>query len=451
LGLSVLIVGGGISGLSLAYLLSKDPALEITVLEAREKPGGKILTDRSDGYLTEWGVNGFLDNKPKTLELSAMLSLEPLRSSDAARKRLIFSDSALHQLPESPPAFLKSGLMSLAGKLRIGLETIIPRGGREDESLADFARRRLGKEAYQKFIDPMASGIYAGDPEALSLKSCFPRIHELEERYGSLIRAMVKLMAERKKSVSAAPAGVLTSFYDGMQVIINALKEAMGGSLRNESRAVSLEKTEKGYAVHLSDGSRREAEAVVLAAPAYEQAGILRDMDVGLSRTLGEVPYPSLAVVCTAFRKEKLRGDFNAFGFLVPHREGRRVLGTLYDSSIFPNRAPEGHVLLRTMVGGARSSHLAEQDEEKIIDMVLSELGHILGTPGEPDFVKVYRHEKAIPQYNVGHAGRVAAADAFGERHRGLYLAGNSLRGVSVNDCIEHAFTLSEKITKEVA
>jgi oxygen-dependent protoporphyrinogen oxidase len=261
---------------------------------------------------------------------------------------------------------------------------------------------------------------------------------------------MVKLTAERKKAVSAAPAGVLTSFYDGMQTIINALKEALGDSLRNESRALSLEKTGKGYAVHLSDGSWLAADAVVLAAPAYEQAGILREMDASLSRTLGEIPYPSLAVVCTAFRKERLRGDFNAFGFLVPHREGRRVLGTLYDSSIFPNRAPEGYVLLRTMMGGARASHLADEDEQKIIDVVLSELGHILGIPGEPDFVKVYRHEKAIPQYNVGHAGRVEAADAFMERHRRLYLAGNAFRGISVNDCIEHAFTLSEKILEEV-
>jgi oxygen-dependent protoporphyrinogen oxidase len=220
----LVIIGGGISGLSLGYLLkaSGGPSMDITVLESEEKPGGKIWTDRSGGFLCEWGVNGFLDNKPKTLELARELALEPLRSSDAARKRFVYIGGRLRQLPESPVAFLRSGLLSPLGKLRIFAEAVIPRGGKAEESLADFARRRLGREAFEKLIDPMASGIYAGDPEDLSLKSCFPRINELEENYGSLIRGMLKLK-KRTGKATAGPGGTLTSFFDGMQSFTDAL------------------------------------------------------------------------------------------------------------------------------------------------------------------------------------------------------------------------------------
>lgn len=450
MGLRLLIIGGGISGLSLAYLLSGKNDLELTVLEAEDRPGGKIWTDKVEGFLCESGVNGFLDSKPRTLELASMLSLIPLRSSDAARKRYVYSEGSLRRLPESPPAFLKSDLISFTGKLRIGLEPFISRGKNGDETLAEFARRRVGKEAFEKLIDPMASGIYAGDPEALSLRSCFPRIHEIEQRYGSLIRGMFKLMAERKKSVGAAPTGVLTSFSEGMQAFVGALRERLGDSVRTNSRAVGLEKLHRGYAVHLTDGSRVEADVVVLAVPAHQASGIIRDIDGSVSRALEQIPYPSLAVVCTGFRKEKLEDSFDAFGFLVPYREGRKVLGTLYDSSIFQGRAPEGKVLLRTMVGGARASHLAEQDEQKITGLVLAELRDLAGIRAEPDFVSVYRHDRAIPQYNVGHEERVRAVDEMSERHRGLYVTGNSFKGIGVNDCIENSFRLSEKISEEV-
>ncbi len=448
--LRLLVIGGGISGLSLAYLLSGKNNVELTLLEAEERTGGKIWTERAEGFLCEGGPPGFLNSKPRTLELASMLSLEPIRSNDSARRRFIYSDGKLKRLPETPPAFLKSDLMSFTGKLRICLEPFLPRGKKEDETLADFARRRLGKEAFLKLIDPMASGIYAGDPEAMSLRSCFPRINEIERRYGSLIRGMLKLMAERKKSVSAAPTGVLTSFGNGMQAFIDALRESLGDAVRTRSRAAQVEKLHRGYAVHLSDGSRLEADAVVLAVPAHQAAGILKELDGGVSKTLGRIPYPSLAVVCTGFRKEKLQDGFNAFGFLVPHREGRRVLGVVYDSSIFPGRAPEGHVLFRTMVGGARASHLAEQEERKITDLALSELRDLAGVRAEPDFVRVYRHEKAIPQYNVGHQERVRAVDGLMGRHEGLYVTGNALKGIGVNDCIENSFILAEKITEEV-
>lgn len=235
----IIIIGGGISGLSLAYfLLEKRPSLDISVLEAEKRPGGKIQTERINGFLCERGVGGFLDNRPKTLELIQKLSLNPLRSNDEAKKRYIFSEGKLHLLPESPVLFFFSNLLSLYGRLRLLYEIFVPAQVKAEETLAEFARRRLGKEAYEKLIDPMASGIYAGDPESMSLRSCFPRIYELEKKYGSLIKAMFKL----RKKTGAGPGGVLTSFYDGMGVIIDALKDYIGERMKTDSRVVSIEK-----------------------------------------------------------------------------------------------------------------------------------------------------------------------------------------------------------------
>ncbi len=448
----VIIVGGGISGLSLAYLLMKErPGLDLVLLEAEERLGGKIWTDRAEGFLCESGVNGFLNNKPKTLELSAGLSLSPLKSSDAARKRFIFSKGKLCPLPESPPAFFKSDLLSVWGRIRIIYEMFAAKGDKDDESLAQFGRRRLGREAFEKLIDPMASGIYAGDPEMLSLKSCFPRIHELEMEYGSLIRAMIKLQIKAKKEgktgPGAGPGGVLTSFPEGMEALILALKTSLGDRVRPGSRVASLMKAGGLYTVGLEDGSALEADTVVMATPAHAATQILRDLDAELSGVLAEIPYPPVSVVCMGYRKDRIGKSLDGFGFLVPFREGRRILGTLWDSSIFPNRAPEGFVLLRTMLGGARASKLALQDQGSLADLVAGELAEIMGIRVQPDFVRVYVHDRAIPQYTIGHQERIGTMEKLLSKHKGLYLSGNAYRGISVNDCIANSYRLAGELT----
>jgi len=451
--MSIVIVGGGISGLSIAYfLLERKPDLDITVLESDGKAGGKIWTDRVDGFLCEGGVNGFLDNRPKTLELVGKLALTLLRSSDKARKRYIFSEKKLHLLPESPRSFFTSDLLSIYGRLRIVCELFVPRKKGNDETLADFARRRLGREAYEKLIDPMASGIFAGDPENMSLKSCFPKVHALEIQYGSLIRGMIRLQKEAKKTgkkVGPGPGGVLTSFYDGMETLVNGLNHNVGQRLKTNKKVVSIDRKKGIYTIFLSDNTIIEAESVIVASPAHVTADIVKDMDKLLSGTLNEIYYPSISVVCLGFKRAHIQRSLDGFGFLIPNREKRKILGTLWDSSIFPNRAPEGYVLLRSMVGGVRMSDLATEPDEVLVQVVLKELHDIMGIHAAPDFMRVYKHEKGIPQYSPGHEKRLESILEKTSKYKGFYLTGNAYRGIGVNDCIENSYNLAERIIKE--
>lgn len=454
MGMKIIIAGGGISGLSLAYaLLQKAPDLELTLLESSERAGGKVLSDRTDGFLSEAGVNGFLDNKASTLNLAAQLNIKPLRSDDNSRKRFIYTDGCLKLIPLSPPAFFLSNLMSFKGKLRLVGEYFTPKNVSDDETLESFATRRVGREFFEKLLDPMASGVYAGDPSKLSIRSCFGKVYELEKNYGGLIKGFLSLARERKKKdtkVEAGPGGALHSFYDGMSSLIHSIQGQLKDRIKTGKAVTGLDRNGALFNVYCRDGSSFESDRVVIASPAGDAADMLFTMDKNISAVLREIPYPPLTVVSLGFRKERLSGtDLNGFGFLVPGRENRKILGTLYDSSIFPNRAPEGSVLIRSMVGGARHPELARLEDEKLRDTVLSELSDIMKIRTEPDFVKIFRWEKAIPQYVIGHHQRLAKLDEGISKHKGLYLTGNAYRGVSLNDCIENSFKLADKIISD--
>lgn len=460
----IAVVGGGISGLTVAYALLNRPQFtvhssqfEVAVFEADSRPGGKIWSDKVDGFLCEKGVNGFLDNKPKTLGLCVKLGIKPLRSNENAKKRYVFSNGRLNLLSESPLSFLKSGLLSWRGKLRMVYELIAPKGP-EDETVADFVIRRLGKEGLEKLVDPMSSGIFAGDPYRMSIKSCFPRIKELEQEYGSLIKALIKIQRGNKKTggPKAGPGlgGNLTSFYKGAQFITDALAEKLGERLKLGISVYGLArlggsarggKKENSYQLHTSDGVV-DADIVVLASPAYASAEILKGFDLELSKTLSEIPYAPVTVVCFGYKREKVLHSLNGFGFLIPHKEGRRILGTLWDSSIFPNRAPEGYVLLRSMVGGAQSPELAMLDDNILVNTVFDELRPIVSLKAEPDIVRIYRWERAIPQYVLGHGEKLRLIDERLKSYPGLYLTGNAYRGVGMNDCIENGYKVADEI-----
>lgn len=449
----VVIVGGGISGLAVAYLLlEKNKDLDITVLESDNRAGGKIWTDKTDGFLCEKGANGFLDNKPRTLELCKSLGIEPVRSNENSKKRFIYLNGKLNALPESAPSFIKSDLLSWGGKLRILLEYNAPRGP-EDETVADFIIRRLGKEALERLIDPMCSGIYAGDPYKMSIKSCFARIKELEQEYGGLIKALFAIRKQKKlqqkasgdTKVSVAPGGTLTSFYNGAQTITDALAEKLKDKLHLGVQVHGISREKGAYQIYTSKDTV-EADIVVLASPAYATSEILKDLDSGTSKILSDIPYPHVSVVCFGYKKEKVGNPLNGFGFLVPHIEGRKILGCLWDTSIFPNRASEGYALLRTMVGGAKSPEMAMLEDEKIISMVFDELKPILSFKSEPDLIRIYRWEKAIPQYLLGHSKRLGSIEERLRSHPGLYLTGNAYKGIGINDCVESGYKLADEI-----
>ena len=458
----VAIIGAGISGLSTAHAVERlataaGLAVEVTVFERESRTGGKIWSIKEEGYLCEWGPNGFLDSKPMTLELCDRLGIRDRleRSNDNARKRFIYSGGLLNRLPENGPMFLKSRLISWPGKLRLAREMIIPRRlDGVDETLADFARRRLGAEALDKLIGPMVSGIFAGDPETMSLKSCFPRIHELEQEYGGLIRAML-LLAKRKKAErkagkqvasAAGPGGVLTSFVDGIQELTDATVRGLRGEVRTASAVSALKPVAGGWQLTLADGSSADAEIVVSAAPSHVLKELTRSFDETLAELLGCIPYATMNVICFGYEKAKIARDLDGFGYLIPKKEGCAILGTLWDSSIFPGRAPEGHVLLRSMMGGATNPAAIDLDDDEVKRRTMAELDKIMGIKVAPDFVRIFRHQRAIPQYVVGHAERLAAIDARLAQHDGLVLTGNAFGGVGLNDCVNSANLAGQRV-----
>jgi oxygen-dependent protoporphyrinogen oxidase len=447
------IVGAGISGLATAQaILMRKPDAEITLFEATSRVGGKVWTESSqEGYLCEGGVNGFLDKIPRTLELCREAGVSPVHADAAAAKRYVYSRNELHKLPEKPPEFLSSRLLSIRGRLRVMYETIVGGTDNPDESLAQFATRRLGREAYQCLIDPMASGVFAGNADKLSLRSCFPRINEIEEQYGSLIRALISLQIKakregNKKTPGPGPGGTLTSFDNGMSALTNSLAEQLGSRIRLSTGVKSISRNGNRYTLQLESGAQEESDALILAAPAFAQASMLQQLDPTLTDLLSGIPYPALSVCCFGYKKEQVEQIPDGFGFLVPSREKRAVLGTIVDSNVFSGRAPEGSILLRSMVGGARTPEFALLPDEQLIDRVRSDLQDILGLKAEPDFIRIFRHKRAIPQYNVGHAENLKSIDEKLQRHPGLLLTGNAFKGVSLNDCVVNAWQTARSL-----
>jgi len=264
---------------------------------------------------------------------------------------------------------------------------------------------------------------------------------------------MIKLQKEAKKTgkkVGAGPGGILTSFHDGMETLISSLSGFLGERLRTGAEVVSVDRQGSAYIISLADGTSTEAGAVVCATPAFSTSDMVQELDKNLSALLREIYYPSVSVVCLGYKREKIRNNLMGFGFLIPFKEGRKILGTLWDSSIFPNRAPEGYVLLRTILGGARRSDLALESQEKLITLVTDELRDIMGISVQPDFAKVYTHRRGIPQYFLGHDQKTEQIAEICNNHNGFYVTGNAYGGIGVNDCVENSYKLAQRILQEI-
>lgn len=450
------IVGAGISGLATGQaILEREPQSELVVFEAGSRPGGKVITEpTAEGFICEWGVNAFLSKVPRTLELCREVGLEAVAADASAKKRFVFSEGQLHKLPEKPPEFFASKLLSLPARFRVIGEIFSGRAKKLDETLAEFGTRHLGREAFEKLIDPMASGVFAGDARKMSLQSCFPRIHEVESEYGSLIRGLIKLQRAARKegkkdTPGPGPGGILTSFDKGMSELTDTIAAGLGSRLRLNTRVQGVEYSGGRYVVYPENGTGEDFDALVMASPAYAQAGMLKELSPTIPDLLGDIEYPALAVVCLGYRKADVGERMDGFGFLIPSREKRDILGTVADSNVFPNRAPAGHTLLRTMVGGARSPQLAYLPDDQLFDVVRSNLKEIMGITAEPVFAKIFRHEKAIPQYLVGHGQRLLQIEEQLVEFPGLVLTGNAFRGVSLNDCVLNAERTAELLLKD--
>ncbi|MGE0157622.1 MAG: protoporphyrinogen oxidase [Geobacter sp.] len=447
-----IIIGGGISGLSTAWLLRRQAQadgvpLQITLLEKEPQVGGKIRSIRDNGFTCEWGPNGFLDNKPQTLELCRSLGIDDRlhRSNDNARKRFIYSQGMLHRLPENGPSFLKSKLLSWPGKLRLLGEPFAPPSpAGVDETLADFARRRLGQEALDKLIGPMVSGIFAGNPETMSLVSCFPRIAELEREYGGLFKAMLKLAKKKRQqraagqvtASAAGPGGTLTSFREGIQFLTDALRDQLPDVVRSGCEARSVGVEDGRYRVTTEGCGELQADLVIMAAPAYATAALLAPLNPAMASLLEQIPYASLSVICCGYERQRISHPLDGFGYLIARKEGRSTLGTLWDSSMFDNRAPDDMVLLRSMAGGACLPELVNLPDGLLLSRVQDDLRLIMGIEAEPSFVRIFKHQQAIPQYVAGHGKKLAELEGLAASHPGLFLTGNAFRGVGLNDCV---------------
>ncbi len=448
----IIVIGGGLSGLSTAYLLqqkakAQNIAISVKILEKSERSGGKIWSRSEAGFLCEWGPNGFLTNKPQTLELCKQLGVDSklLASNDNARKRFVVSDGVLHKLPHNQVEFLTNSLISWRGKLRIAGEFFVAKKETQsDETLANFTRRRLGDEALRKLIGPMASGIFAGDPERMSLHACFPRINQLEQEYGGLLKAMLLLMRkhhQQKKSGNvvaspAGPGGVLTSFANGIDELTQALVNAIcTENILTIMGVDEINQVNDKWQIITKDKIFL-ADKVVCATPAYATAKMLQKQDVKLSNELNKITYSPLVVACLGYDQKQIDADLNGFGYLFAQGEDNLVLGSLWDSSIFANRAPDGKVLFRSMLGGALNPDVLELSDQQLQVKLESSLVQLMKIKGKPELVQIYRHQKAIPQYQLGHLQQVNKIMNLSKQHDGLFITGNAYFGVGINDCV---------------
>ena len=439
----VAVVGAGITGLAAAVRLARAGA-RVTVLEAAPVAGGALRTLREGGWLFELGPNTVL-GKPPVLELLADtgLAAEVVPASPSGKRRYVWKAERLEPMPGGPGGLLTTTLFPLRSKLALLREPFVAQGpataaGGGEESIADFVRRRLGQPWLDYAVGPFVSGVYAGDPERLSVRWAVPRIAALEREHGSLIRGA---LAKRK---GPAPGGAMIGFRGGFGTLAARLA-ALLPDVRTATPVTALARAAEGYRLTTPAGEIA-ASQVVLALPADATAALLAPASDGRSRALAEVPYAPVVVACLGYRREQVSHPLDGFGFLAPRRESLRVLGCLFSSSLFAGRAPEGHVALTAFAGGALDRALVDEPDDAIWRLFEGDLGRALGIRGEPAFRHLARWPRGIPQYELGHGRFVELAAALERELPGVHLAGNWIGGVSVPDSIERAGAVAARV-----
>jgi protoporphyrinogen/coproporphyrinogen III oxidase len=457
------VIGGGITGLAAAHRAvelarERSTELELTLIEARDRLGGTIATERAGGFLVEAGPDSFLSEKPWALALCRRLGVEHrlARTDDRFRKVFVWRAGRLHPLPDgfqllAPTKlapFVRSSLFSWPGKLRMAFDLVLPRSVSDDESLGAFVRRRLGREALERVAQPLVAGIYTADPDDLSLNATMPRFSELERRERSVI---LGLWRANRRAPQAGTSGARWSLFvtlqNGMEELVSTLASRLPpGSVMLKHKVDGLERHGDGWRVLGGLGPALQADHVIVAAESYTTSRLVRYVDPALATLLGEIPYASSATVTFGYRRADVPHPLDGFGFVVPRTERRAVLACTFSSVKYPGRAPEGHALLRCFVGGALNEGVLESEDTALVATARDELRQALGITAEPVLTRVARWTKAMPQYHVGHASRVEAIEQCAAALPGLHLAGGAYRGVGIADCVRSGEAAAEKL-----
>jgi protoporphyrinogen/coproporphyrinogen III oxidase len=462
----VIVVGEGITGLVIAYGLKKR-GINTTVLAKEGEVGGSMKSVHEQGFLYETGANTALETTSLFKELTSDLKLgsEFIYANPEGKNRYILRNSILRSMPLGPGSFFFTRLFSPAAKFRVMKEPFIGRAEKE-ESVSEFVERRLGREFLDYAIDPFVAGVFAGKAEHLSVRAAFPKLYALEEKYGGLVKGMIKGAQERKQRAEKAKDRAETfSFISGMQTLPRAIGNSLGKAVLRNARVTGIrtltpvqhepfdEPGARHYLVeYLRNGKEEKIEAnvVVFAIPAYDAAPIIKSLSVETAIVLSSLYYPPVISIFVGAKREDIGHKLDGFGFLVPSKEKRKILGCLWTSCLFSNRAPAGMAALNAFVGGARQPELTGLNDEHIIQITLDELKSTMQFSGKPVYLNITRWPKSIPQYELGHQQKMDALAQFEQSNQGILLAGNYRGGIAVGDCVKNAYEIAKSVSSRM-
>jgi oxygen-dependent protoporphyrinogen oxidase len=448
----VIVLGAGISGLATAHWLKKE-GFDVHILESRSEPGGAMETIYKDGFTIDFGPNSGLETTPLISQLAEEVGVKEnmIYANEEGNKRYILRNDELHALPTSPPAFIKTKLFSGKAKLRVMGEPFV---GKSDDgyyqSIAQFVERRLGREFLDYAIDPFVSGVFAGDPTKLSVKSAFPKLYRLEELYGGLVKGMIKGRNERKRrNEESKQSARMFSFRNGMQSFPKAIAKQFGNKIEYDVKLESINRSENGYKVnYLVNGTSKDisADIILSTMPVHKASEYFSKFDTEFETHAKDIFYPPVLVLYLGYKKEQIRRALDGFGFLIPSKMKKNFLGAIWSSTIFENRAPKGSAAFTLFVGGARNPNLFNESTEVIINRAIHEFSEIMNVEGEPVLKEFREWHKAIPQYNLGYIEHENYFDKFEKENPGIFLSGNYRGGISVGDCIKNSELVFNKI-----